>query len=239
MQIFNSSGECAPTDFSQSVPWLAGLKPGALAAFAGLCQSKSLGEGQSIFREGAPCNELYILESGRVKCYRSSLEGREQVLNVFDRPGDTFCIASAFSTGRHIVSATAVTAARLYVLELDDARCLAHEQPSVMLKMLIAAGNQMNHLAMLAGDLSLKTVTARLAKLLYERAIKHGVRNGKEIHLRRDLLRQEELAALVGTVRVHISRALTGLVRAGGIKLSRQTIHIVDLALLERLGEER
>lgn len=239
MRIFNSLGECAPNDFAQSVPWLAGLNPAALAAFAGLCQSKSLGEGQSVFREGGPCNELYILESGRVKCYRSSLEGREQVLNVFDRPGDTFCIASAFSTGSHIVSATAVNATRLYVLDLDDARRLAHEQQSVVLKMLAAAGNQMNHLAMLAGDLSLKTVTARLAKLLYERAIEHGVRNGGEIHLRRDQLRQEQLAALVGTVRVHISRALTGLIQAGGIKLSRQTIHIVDLALLKRLAKER
>jgi hypothetical protein len=44
MRIFNSSGECAPTDFAQFVPWLAGLNPAALAAFAGLCQSKSLGE---------------------------------------------------------------------------------------------------------------------------------------------------------------------------------------------------
>ena len=97
----------------KAVPYFAGLTPTALAAVAGRCRSTLLRAGQFVFVEGDPCQDLYILASGRVKFYRASAEGREQVLKLFDRPGDTFCIPSAFSTGRHIVSAKAVTDTRL------------------------------------------------------------------------------------------------------------------------------
>ncbi len=38
--------------------------------------------------EGDLCRHLYIFESRRVKFYQTSAEGREQILKVFDCPGD-------------------------------------------------------------------------------------------------------------------------------------------------------
>jgi len=221
----------------KSVPYLAGLSPTVLATVAAHCRLKSLRKGQFVFMEGEPCQDLCILASGRVKCYRTSAEGREQVMKVFDRPGDTFCIPSAFSTGRHIVTAKALTETRLYSLEVDTVNRLAREHPSLALWLVATAGDQMQTLVTLAEDLSLRTATARLAKLLCEVALVDGVRAGNEILVRRERLREEEIASLLGTVRVHVSRSLKRLASAGAIALSREVICIPDLIALRRLSE--
>lgn len=221
----------------KTVPYFAGLNPNVLNTIAARCQSKSFQAGQFVFMEGDPCRHLYILESGRVHFYRTSVEGREQILKVFDRPGDTFCIPSAFKTGRHIVSARTVTETRLRLLDVDTVNRLAQEHPSVALKLVATAGEHMTHLVALAEDLSLKTATARLAKYLYKLAVAEGAEKGKEIQLSRDRLPEEELASMLGTVRVHISRSLMNLVQAGALDLTRGFIRIRDLTVLKQISE--
>lgn len=223
--------------FLKTIPYFAGLDSHSLETMAGRCQSKSFRAGQFVFMEGDLCQHLFILESGRVKFYRTSAEGREQILKVFDRLGDTFCIPSAFRAGRHIVSAKAVTETRLRLLDVDMVNRLAEDHPSVALKLVTTASEHMTHLVGLAEDLSLKTVPARLAKYLYELAVAEGAEDGKETRISRDRLPEEELASMLGTVRVHISRSLMNLVRAGAIDLIRGFIRIRDVKILKQISE--
>jgi CRP-like cAMP-binding protein len=95
------------------------------------------------------------------------------------------------------------------------------------------ADDQMRSLVSLADDLSLKTATARVAKLLWERARDEGRTDRKAIRLQRAGLREDEIAAMVGTVRVHVSRSLKALATMGAITLDRDTICISDLQALE------
>lgn len=224
--------------FLKHAPYFSGLSLTSLNALAARCKPKALRAGQFIFVEGDPCLALYIVESGRVKCYRTSIDGREQTMKVFSQPGDAFCVASAFKTGHHIVTAQAITDASLYALDIDTIKQVAREHPSVALLLVAAAGDQMKSLVDLAGGLSLKTAASRLARFLCELAGTEGVRSGSEIQLRRDRLSEEELASLIGTVRVHISRSLKNLVRAGAISLDRKVIRILDLNILEQLSRE-
>ena len=168
-----------------------------------------------------------------MKCFRASPEGREQILKVFEHPGDIFCTTSAFSTGSHIVTAEAMNDVDLYVIDVETIKRLALEQPAVALALVTAAGDQMRSLVSLADDLSLKTATARVAKLLWERARVEGQRDVKGIRLPRAGLREDQIAALVGTVRVHVSRSLKALAAMGAITLDRDTICIRDMRALE------
>lgn len=97
----------------------------------------------------------------------------------------------------------------------------------------------MTHLVALADDLSLKTATARLAKYLYEVAVAEGAGKGVKVRVSRNRLRAEELASMLGTVRVHISRSLASLAGAGAIELDRRFIRIRDLAILRRFFEDK
>jgi CRP/FNR family transcriptional regulator len=120
---------------------------------------------------------------------------------------------------------------------VDTVSRLAQEHPSVALKLVATAGEHMTHLVALAEDLSLKTATARLAKYLYKLAAAEGVEHGKEIRVSRNRLPEEELASMLGTVRVHISRSLTHLVQTGAIELSRGFIRVRDLGVLKQISE--
>jgi CRP-like cAMP-binding protein len=201
---------------------------------ASRCRPRSRRPGESLFLEGDPCRDLYLLVAGRVKCFRASREGREQILKIFERSGDIFCTTSAFSTGSHIVTAEAMSEVCLYVIDVETMTRVALKHPSVALALLTAAGNQMRSLVSLADDLSLKTATTRVAKLLWERARAAGGREGQEVRLRRASLREDDIAAIVGTVRVHVSRSLKTLASMGAIALDRDTIRINDLRALER-----
>jgi CRP-like cAMP-binding protein len=221
----------------KAVPYFGDLDPAVLETIAARCRSKVIPAGQLIFMEGDPCLDLCILESGRVKFSRVNAEGREQVLKMFDSPGDTFCIASAFSTGRHIVNIQAATQTRLYLLDISTVNRLVNEHPSTGLKLMTTAGEHMAHLVNLAEDLALKSATARLAKHLHELAVTEGGPKAKDILLSRDRLPEEELASILGTVRVHVSRSLANLARTGAIEVDRGFIRIRDLAALRRVFE--
>lgn len=211
----------------------AGVAATTIKMIASRCRSRSRQSGESLFLEGDPCRDLYILVAGRVKCFRASPEGREQILKIFERPGEIFCATSAFSTGSHIVTAEAMTEVSLYVIDVETMKRVALEQPAVALALVTAAGDQMRSLVDLADDLSLKTATTRVAKLLWERARAEGGRGDKPVRLRRAGLREDEIAALVGTVRVHVSRSLKALASMGAITLDRDTICVNDLKTLE------
>lgn len=222
--------------FLTALPYFAGVNAAMIKKVASRSRTMSRQRGESLFMEGDPCRHLYILATGRVKCYRANPEGREQILRIFEHPGDIFCTTSAFTTGSHIVTAEAMSETTLHVIDVETMTSAALEQPAVALALVTAAGDQMRTLVGLAEDLSLRTATARVAKLLYERARAEGGRSGKEVRLRREGLREEQIASMVGTVRVHVSRSLKALAKMGAITLDREAIRVADLKVLERLS---
>jgi CRP/FNR family transcriptional regulator len=218
------------------LPSFAGVNANTIRKVASRCRPMTRRAGENLFMEGDPCRGLYILAAGRLKCYRASAEGREQILKVLERPGEIFCTTAAFSTGSHIVTADAMTDTALHVIDVETMRRVALEEPTVTLALISSAGDQMRGLVGLADDLSLKTATTRVAKLLCQRAREEGQRGGKDIRLPRDSLREDEIAAMVGTVRVHVSRSFKALAKMGAITLTRDVIRIADLEALERLA---
>ena len=114
-------------------PPFAELDSASVKALASRCRRPSWRPGETLFLEGQPCRDLHILVSGRVKCFRSSPEGREQILRIFERPGDMFCTTSAFSTGSHIITAGAMNDVSLYVIDVETIKRVALEKPAMAL----------------------------------------------------------------------------------------------------------
>src|SRR5436309_13225196 len=129
--------------FLKSLTHFASLQNAAMQRIASRCRLKTRQAGENLFVEGDPCRDLYILVAGRVKCFRASPEGREQILKIFEQPGDMFCMTSAFNTGSHIVSAEAMNDVGLYVIDVGTMKRVALEQTAVALAVMTAAGDQM------------------------------------------------------------------------------------------------
>jgi CRP-like cAMP-binding protein len=114
---------------------------------------------------------------------------------------------------------------------------VARRNPAMALWLVQLASHEAQRLMDLAESLALRTARVRVARLLYERALAEGVGSGRGVELARECFREEEVASRVGTVRVHVSRSLRSLARAGTIVLDRALIRIPNLAALERLAQ--
>jgi len=222
--------------FLAALPCFQDLSLPSLAAVARRARWRSFAPRQVVFLEGEPCRTLHVLEEGRVECYRASADGREQIVTMFERPGDTFCIPSAFATGQNLVTARVLVPTRLCVIERETFVDAARQNPPMALRLVQAVSQDAKRIMDLAEGLALFTARVRVARFLYERALAEGVRSERGVELARERLREDEVASRVGTVRVHVSRSLRSLAQAGTIVLDRALIRIPDLARLERLA---
>ncbi|MGC2183277.1 MAG: Crp/Fnr family transcriptional regulator [Terriglobales bacterium] len=213
------------------VPIFSGLTEGELAFLAQRAVPRRYTAGESVFGEGEPCSGLYVVESGHVRIFKSSSNGREQVLSI-DGPGSSIAELPVFDGGNYPASVTAIDDATLLFVSKQDfqALCLAH--PQVALKVLRVVGARLRRLVGIIEELSFTTVRHRLASFLLRLARKEGKRSdaGVEITLPAS---NQELASHIGTVRELVSRNLSRLQAEGMLKIDGRSVTISNLKALE------
>lgn len=211
------------------------LDDAALARLASHCVRRSVAAGVVLFTTGETSRGLYIIESGRVRIYRISAEGREQVLHV-EGPGRPVAELPLFDGGAYPASAVTTEPSRLLFLPRADFEQLYRSNPDVAQAIIRALGKRLRHLVHVAETLAFRDVAARLAMLLagYAESTGRATADGIEITVDRT---QEELALEIGAARESVSRALKQLARRGLIApAERDRIIIPDLDRLRTLA---
>jgi CRP/FNR family cyclic AMP-dependent transcriptional regulator len=213
--------------FLKSISYFSGLSPEELDSVKKLFFEKKAERGDIIVFEGDPTEALYLVGSGVVKMFRTSAEGKEQVLNIV-RPGDSFNDVPAFDGGPNLASAQAMGPVTLYGIPKHalDVFLQGHHQVAVSVAKVLAA--QVRHLVSLVEDLSFRPVVGRVAKVLLEYA-GDGTSPSQQ-------LTQQEMAAMVGTAREVVSRSLKALQSEGVIKIDRHRIVVTDKEALKGIA---
>ncbi len=214
------------------IPLLARLSDAALARVARLAVRREYQAGEIIIVEGAPGRSAYFVAQGRVRAYRLSPEGREQVLTLLG-PGQTFNTVHPFQPGGvNHATVEALSPTVLYALTGDDLRRLVSQCPELALALLRDFADRLDHLTNLVEDLALRTVRGRLARFLLENAPPEFEEKAQPAQVVRRWT-QEEIAVQLGTVRDMIGRTLRTFADAGLIALDRQRIVLLDREGLE------
>jgi CRP/FNR family cyclic AMP-dependent transcriptional regulator len=212
------------TEDLRRIPLLANLSDDALARVAGAALARTYKPGEAIIFEGDLCQAAYFVAKGRVRVYRLSPAGREQVLARLG-PGQTFNTVPPFRPGGvNHASVETLTEVTVYAVSSADLRRLVSQSPELALALLQDFANRLDHLTNLVEDLSLRTVRGRLARFLLE--------NANEGQATRRWT-QDEIAAHLGTVRDMIGRTMRAFVDAGLVRMDRQRIVLLDREGLE------
>ena len=74
----------------------SGLPEQQLEKLAGIAALRSFNKGKIIFSEGEPADGFYVVVAGRVKIFKTSVEGKEQILHIFES-GEPFGEVPVFS----------------------------------------------------------------------------------------------------------------------------------------------
>jgi CRP/FNR family transcriptional regulator len=221
-------------DLLQHIPLFAGLQDDALDQLARRCVTRSVAAGGVLFTTGEECRGLYMIESGRVRIYRTDPAGREQVLHI-EGPGRTVAELPIFDGGTYPASAITIEDCRLVFLPLAAFEHLYRTQPDIAQAIIRALGRRLRHLVHLTETLAFRDVAARLAMLLLGYAERAGVATSAGIEIDLDRT-QEELAHEIGTARESVSRAMKQLRRKGLIEpLGRNRLLIPDVQRLRAL----
>src|SRR5262249_35965918 len=149
-----------------------------------------------------------------------------QVLRLL-RPGDMFNEVAVFDEGPNPASAQAIEDCTLYLLRRRDLLRFVVERPGIALAVARSFARRLREALALVGGLGLRDVASRLAKILLERPASEP---------QTPRLTQELLAAMAGSRREVVGRALKSLSQEGAVRLQRGRIHVLDRVALERLA---
>jgi CRP-like cAMP-binding protein len=186
-------------------------------------QLREYERGDVLFWEGDPCAGLHIIESGSVKLYRVSPQGRQYIIAVLTE-GATCNEVPAFDGGANPVNVEALETTRVWLVDAHTLRELVKSNPEFALKILSKFGQNLRNLVGKVSEMAFYQVTHRLARLITEMPAEES----------RPHWTQEQLAARLGTVREVVSRSLKELEKSGAIRIEDRRIQIADDAVLRQ-----
>ena len=197
--------------------------------------AKRLKRNEILFLAGEPAKGLYVIASGAVRAFRTSPDGREQIIHV-ERAVTTIAEVPVFDGGNYPSTTAAEEPTTLYFLGKQEVLRTALEHPQLALATVKLLASRLRRCAELVEGLSLREVGQRLARLLLQEARDHGTEteHGTKIKLR---LTHNQLAARIGTVREVVTRTFTRLQDQGLIVHVGTNILIPDMNVVAAFAE--
>jgi CRP-like cAMP-binding protein len=208
-------------------PLLANLSQPELQNLAARTVRKLFSAGELVFSEGEPCNGLHIIAHGKVRIFKTSMNGREQVLAV-NGPGETVAELPVFDGGPFPASTVAVEETEIVFISRRDFHAFCVDHPEVALKVLSVVGGRLRRLVGIIEELSFTTIRQRLISVLVKLAQTEGKSTARGIEFMLPATHQE-LANQLGTVRELISRNLMRLQAEGLVDVDARQIVVKNL----------
>src|SRR5512139_2648549 len=219
------------SDLLNRCPLFAGLKEEELKRIRAIASLKQVVKKEVLFSDGEETKGFYVILSGKVKLYKVSPEGKEQILHVVASP-DAFAEAALFLEGTYPAFAEAMTDCQLLYFPKRDFIQLIEKNPQLSINMIVTLSHYLKRFASLIEELSLKEVSSRIAKYVVDLSIKASKegRGLKEVELD---LSKTQLALKLGTISETLSRTLKKMKAKRIIDVKKNRIIILNREALE------
>ncbi len=222
MKDIDVTSSSAVDAFIGKIPLFNGLPREQVEKLSVISVDSIYKKGDTIFSEGDDANGFYVLRTGRVKIFKLSFEGKEQILHIIF-PGEPFGEVPVFSGETFPAHAEALEESRAVFFSKKAFIELIQKDPSIALNMLAVLSRRLKQFIRLVEDLSLKEVPQRLAS--YFLLMSGNSKNEDLIELE---ISKGQLANILGTIPETLSRILSKMVNQGLIRVQGRTIRIID-----------
>lgn len=214
-----------------AIPLFNGLPAEQLDAIRHIAVEKRFNKGQTIFSEGDKTTGFFVIVDGRVKIYKVSSEGKEQILHIFEA-GQSFGEVTVF-TGQQM-PANAQTLAKTHLLLFARSAFveLVTSNTSLALNLLAIMSKKLRQFAAQIENLSLKEIPARLASYLIYLSEEQGTEDAVVLNVSKG-----QLASLLGTIPETLSRIFAKLSAQNLIRVEGPKITLLDRGGIENLAE--
>ncbi|HSL61768.1 MAG TPA: Crp/Fnr family transcriptional regulator [Desulfotignum sp.] len=218
-------------DILKTISLFSGLSDDQLDTLARIAIRLDFNRGEMIFQEGDNGNGIYIVETGKIKVFKLSVDGKEQILHIYG-PGHTFGEVPVFQGKSFPASAMTLEPSGIIFLPRDRFVALITTTPALGMNMLADLSRRLRAFTVQIEALSLKEVPARLAA--YFLTLSKEQKNKTKVRLP---ISKAQLSNLIGTTPETVSRMLKKMGDAGLIRVQTRTIEILDADGLNDLSE--
>jgi len=218
-------------DIISTIPLFNGLPEDQIVAIKKIAVKKQINKGEIIVSEGDEGEGFFVIIEGRVKVFKVSTEGKEQILHIFGS-GQPFGEVPVFTGQRFPANAQAIDKTRVLFFPRTSIVNLISANPSLALNMLAVMSKKLRQFAVQIENLSLKEMPSRLASYLISLA---GEQNKEEVVTLQ--ISKGQLASILGTIPETLSRVFAKLSGQNLINVDGKKITLLDRRGLEDLAE--
>lgn len=187
-----------------------------------ITRSVSYKKRETLYKAGNQSDSLYIVNRGRVKNYRLTESGKEQLVRILT-PGDFTGEYALFNDSVHESYAEAISDTSICMIKRSDLQALLIKYPSISMNILKAFSNRLEESEKQTTLFATEKIETRIALFLAQSIDD----DSNEVSLP---MSKRDLASYLGTTPETFSRRLTRLEKQGYIKRkSNKKIEILNL----------
>ncbi|CUU48666.1 Crp/Fnr family transcriptional regulator [Clostridium beijerinckii] len=223
----NCCNNCRGGLCASKVPIFENLNRDELVEIVNRINHKEFSKGGVIFNEGNIANTLYFINEGKIKLYKYTKDGKEQILHILSE-GDFFGELELIKPSKYGFNSKAIEDAKICTLTKEEMKDIMMKNPEIGIKVLETVGERLSKVENLVQNLATNDVDSRMAYLIIELMEKYGENVDGNISVKLPISR-EDMANYIGVTRETISRKLKKLEDENLIKIiGTKTIIIID-----------
>ncbi|MGB5219047.1 MAG: Crp/Fnr family transcriptional regulator [Smithella sp.] len=189
--------------------------------------------GEMVIGEDDSIRSFYVVVSGQLKLYRSSVDGKEQTLQLLG-PGEPFGLCTAFATDAFPANAMAIVESSVLLIPGTVMEETARQEPAILFNIIQILSQRLKNSMELIESLALKEIPGRLASFLWHLLPKDIENKKNSVEL---TISQRELSKILGATPEALSRALRKMANDGVLSTAGRVITILDRKALAQLAE--
>ncbi len=211
-------------------PLFAALPPEDLRRLSAIASARKAAKRETVFHEGDRADGFFVVASGRIKVFKLSPDGKEQILHIIE-PGQTFAEATIFEGGTFPAHAETLADSDLAFFPKRPFMDLLEKNPKIAVRMLASLSRWLKRMTDLVDSLALRDVETRLVRFIRDDLAAQGIppADGAVYELP---VSKNVLAARLGTVPETFSRTLRKLADEGKLRVRGKQIRILKAEAL-------
>lgn len=185
---------------------------------------KHFERGETIYRPGDVADSLYVMNSGKIRIYRLSDTGKEQLIRIL-LPGEFTGELALLKEGIYEAYAEAIDPVKVFSIRHKDFMRLLLDFPEISVKMLKVLAGRLGSSEQQTAWVTTETVRNRLIHFLLR-----SQQTKNHLQLVELGMSKKNLASYLGTTSESLSRELTRLENEGAIaEIGHGVIQLIDL----------
>jgi CRP/FNR family transcriptional regulator len=192
---------------------------------------KFYSQGESILQEKSNIEEFVYLKSGLVKLFRSSENGKEQIITIA-KPFDFVSLLSVFSDQHYNYSVTALEDSVTCNLDLSDIKELISSNGKFARNIIEKMSKVSDKIILESLEIRQKHLRGRVAYILLHFA--DDIYNSSEFELP---LSRKEIAEYIGMTTENVIRTLSEFRKDKILKTFGKTIEVIDKDKLHKISD--